>query len=65
MNPTTLIQSGVAILIGASFGIVNVPGVLDSGKIVEVAVAAEPYPEADENGDYYIVNGGGWLIYAL
>ncbi|MCT7969736.1 hypothetical protein NG799_25825 [Laspinema sp. D1] len=59
MKLRTLIHSGVAILIGATVGIVNIPSVLDSGKIAQVAVAAEPYPQADENGDYYIVNGQG------
>jgi hypothetical protein len=59
MKPITLIHSGVAILIGATVGILNVPSVLNSGKIAQVAVAAEPYPQADENGDYYTVNDQG------
>ena len=59
MKPRTLIQSSVAILIGATVGIVNISSILDSGKIAQVAMAAEPYPQADENGDYYIVNGQG------
>ncbi len=59
MKLRTLIQSSVAILIGATVGIVNIPSIVDSGKLAQVAVAAEPYPQADENGDYYIVNGEG------
>jgi hypothetical protein len=47
MKPITLIQSGVAILIGATVGILNVPSVLDSGKISQVAVVAEAYLQAD------------------
>lgn len=57
MKPKTLIHSGLAILIGASVGIVNVPNLLYSGKITQTAIAGEAYPQADENGDYYIVNG--------
>ncbi len=57
MKSKTLINSGLAILIGASVEIFNVPNILYSGKITQPVIAGEAYPEADENGDYYIVNG--------
>ncbi|MBD2546208.1 hypothetical protein [Planktothricoides raciborskii] len=59
MKFTTTINAGLAIVIGATVGMVNISSILHSGKITEVAIAHDRYPGVDENGDYYIIGGEG------